>query len=210
MKRPKARRRKQLRGLREGEILFIYPHIYRKLKRGPQVMLPKDIGIILAYTCISKESVCIDAGTGSGWLTIALARIAKQVYSYDTREEFIEIGKKNAEALGLSNILFRHADITKKIYEKEVDIATLDMPNPEKALRNVKKALKEGGYVVSFLPHAEQVNKYVKKLNKLGFSDVYTVEVIVRDYLVREEGTRPTNKGLWHTGYLTFARKLSS
>ncbi|MGC8662213.1 MAG: tRNA (adenine-N1)-methyltransferase [Candidatus Micrarchaeia archaeon] len=188
--------------------LFIYPHIYRKLRRGPQVMLPKDIGIILAYTSISKESVCVDAGTGSGWLSITLARIAKEVYSYDIRQEFIEIAEKNAQALGLSNITFRNTDITKKIYEKEVDIVTLDMPNPEKALKNVKKALKEGGYVVSFLPHMEQVNLYAQKLEKNEFKEIYTVEVIVRDYLVRKEGTRPTNTGLWHTGYLTFARKL--
>jgi len=189
--------------------MFIYPHIYRKLKRGPQVILPKDIGIVLAYTCIDKESICIDAGTGSGWLTIALARIAKHVYSYDIREDFIKIGEKNAELLGLNNITFRNADITKKIYEKEVDIVTLDMPNPEKALRNVKKALKPGGYVASFLPHTEQVSKYVKKLNMLKFSDIHVVEVILRDYLVRAEGMRPTNKGIWHTGYLTFARKPS-
>ncbi|MGC9099067.1 MAG: tRNA (adenine-N1)-methyltransferase [Candidatus Micrarchaeia archaeon] len=192
----------------EVHSMFIYPHIYRKLKRGPQVMLPKDIGIILAYTAISKESVCVDAGTGSGWLTVALARIAKEVYSYDTRKEFIEIGEKNAQALGLNNIVFRNEDITKKIHEKNVDLITLDMPGPEKALRNVKKALKEGGYVASFLPHTEQVSKYVKKLENLGFKEIYTVEVIVRDYLVRKEGTRPTNKGLWHTGYITFARKL--
>ena len=189
--------------------MFIYPHIYRKLKRGPQVMLPKDIGILLAYTCVDKESICIDAGTGSGWLTIALARIAKHVYSYDIREDFIKIGEKNAEMLGLKNITFRNTDITKKIYEKDIDIVTLDMPNPEKALRNVKKALKPGGYVVSFLPHTEQVSKYVKKLNMLKFSEIHVVEVILRDYLVREEGMRPTNKGIWHTGYLTFARKPS-
>jgi tRNA (adenine57-N1/adenine58-N1)-methyltransferase len=171
-------------------------------------MLPKDIGAIIAYTCVGKDSVCVDAGTGSGWLTISLARIAKEVYSYDVREDFIEIGKKNAEILGLNNIVFRKEDITKKIHEKEIDLVTLDMPNPEKALKNVKKALKIGGYVACFLPHAEQVNKYVKRLNKLEFKEIYTIEVIIRDYLVREEGTRPTNKGLWHTGYLTFARKL--
>ncbi|MGC8776553.1 MAG: tRNA (adenine-N1)-methyltransferase [Candidatus Micrarchaeia archaeon] len=190
--------------------MFIYPHIYRKLKRGPQVILPKDIGAILAYTCISRESICVDAGTGSGWLAVALARVAKHVYSYDVRREFINIGQKNAEMLGLENVTFRNEDITKKIYEKDVDVVTLDLPSPEKALKNVKKALKPGGYVACFLPHVEQVSKYVKKLNALGFSDIYTIEVIVRDYLVREEGTRPTNKGLWHTGYLTFARKLPS
>ena len=48
--------------------MFIYPRIYRKMKRGPQVILPKDIGIIIVYSGIDKNSVCVDAGTGSGWM----------------------------------------------------------------------------------------------------------------------------------------------
>ncbi|MGC9157106.1 MAG: tRNA (adenine-N1)-methyltransferase [Candidatus Micrarchaeia archaeon] len=186
--------------------MFIYPKVFRKLRRGPQVILPKDIGIIIAYSDIDKNSACVDAGTGSGWLAVALARICKQVTSYDVRDDFLEIAKKNKEMLGLDNLVLKKGDVFKKIEEKEVDLVTLDMPNPEKALKNVKKALKKGGTVVSYLPNVEQVKKYVEKLQKLGFTDIYTVEVIVRDMLVRKEGTRPTNKGLWHTGYITFAR----
>jgi len=187
--------------------MFIYPSIYRKMKRGPQVILPKDIGIIIAYTCASRESICIDAGTGSGWLTVALARICKHVYSYDTRPEFTSIAEQNAKMLGLENITFRNLDVFKKIIDKDADIFTLDLPNAEKALRNVKKALKQGGYVAAYMPHTEQVSRFVKKLNALKFFDVHVVEAIVRDFLVREEGTRPTTKGIWHTGYIVFARK---
>ncbi len=185
--------------------MFIYPKVFRRLKRGPQVILPKDIGIIIAYSDIDKNSVCVDAGTGSGWLAASLARICKQVTSYDIRDDFLEIAKKNKEMLGLDNLVLKKGDVFKKIEEKNVDLVTLDMPNPEKALKNVKKALKKGGTVVSYLPNVEQVKKYVERLQKLGFTDIYTVEVIVRDLLVRKEGTRPTNKGLWHTGYITFA-----
>ncbi|MCL5100348.1 MAG: methyltransferase domain-containing protein [Candidatus Marsarchaeota archaeon] len=185
--------------------MFIYPSFYRKLKRGPQVILPKDIGLILAYSYIDKESVCVDAGTGSGWLTLSLARLCKHVYSYDIRNDFIEIAKKNMLMHNVSNVTFKEMDVTKKIEEKNVDLVTLDLPNSEKALKNAKKALKEGGRVVGYTPNTEQAKKFVLKLNSLGFNDVYTVENIVRDMLVREEGTRPSTKGIWHTAYLTFA-----
>lgn len=188
--------------------MFIYPKLYRKLKRGPQVILPKDIGIIISYTGVNKESVCVDAGTGSGWLAVSLARIAKKVTSYDLREDFIAIAQKNKEILGLDNVTFKKGDITKKISEKNVDIVTLDLPGSDKALSNAKKMLKSEGIVVGYLPNVEQVRTYVLKLEKLKFGDVHTVEVIVRDMLVRKEGTRPTNTGLWHTAYLVFARKV--
>lgn len=187
--------------------MFIYPKMYRKLKRGPQVMLPKDIGIIIAYSGISKESACMDAGTGSGWLAVSLARICGKVYSYDIRKEFIAIAERNASMLGLANIEFRNEDVFKKIYEKNLDLVVLDLPSSEKALANAKKALAEGGTVVGYLPHMEQVQRFASKLEKLKFSDVHTVEVIVRDMLVRKEGMRPSTKGLWHTAYLVFARK---
>ncbi len=187
--------------------MFIYPKIYRKLKRGPQVILPKDIGIIISYSGIDKNSICIDAGTGSGWLALSLARICKHVYSYDVREDFISIAERNRAFLGLDNVTLKNKDVSKKVDETGADLFTLDLPDSEKALRNAKKALKDGGCVVGYLPHMEQVKKFSTTLSKLGFADIYTVEVIVRDMLVREEGIRPTTKGIWHTAYLTFARK---
>ncbi|MDE1761803.1 MAG: methyltransferase domain-containing protein [Candidatus Micrarchaeota archaeon] len=187
--------------------MLVYPKMYGKLKRGPQVILPKDIGIIIAYTGVNKESVCVDAGTGSGWLAIALASVSKKVYSYDLREDFIELAKRNMEILGIGNLVVKKGDVTKRIAEKNVDVVTLDLPNSDKALANAKKSLKADGTVVGYLPNAEQVQKFVSTLNKLKFTDIHTVEVIVRDILVRKEGMRPTNTGLWHTAYLVFARK---
>lgn len=187
--------------------MFIYPRTFRKLRRGPQVILPKDIGMIIAYSDVSKDSVCVDAGTGSGWLALALARLCKEVYSYDVRPDFIEIAERNRQFLNLNNITFKNKDVFKSIEEKDVDLVTLDLPSPEKALRNVKKALKPGGTVACYLPNTEQVKRYVEKLEKLGFIDIHTIETIVRDMLVRKEGTRPSTKGIWHTGYLTFSHK---
>ncbi|MDE1828081.1 MAG: methyltransferase domain-containing protein [Candidatus Micrarchaeota archaeon] len=189
--------------------MFIYPKMYRKLKRGPQVILPKDIGMIIAYAGVNKDSICIDAGTGSGWLAVSLAKIAKKVYSYDLREDFIAIAERNKAMLGLDNLVIKKADVTKKIPAKNADVLVLDLPGSEKALVNAKKALKVDGMVVGYLPNMEQVKSFVKKLNTLKFVEVHTIEVVVREMLVRKEGMRPTNTGLWHTAYLVFARKNS-
>lgn len=187
--------------------MFIYPKIYRKMKRGPQVILPKDIGIIIAYSGIDRNSVCVDAGTGSGWLAVSLARLTKHVYSYDLRADFIAIGEKNKLLLGLDNLDFINSDVTKGIAQKDVDLVVLDMPGSDKALSSARKALKPGGVVVGYLPHTEQMQKFAQRLEKLKFYDLHAVEVIVRDMLVRKEGTRPSTTGIWHTAYLLFARK---
>lgn len=186
---------------------MMVPPSYKKLKRGPQVILPKDIGIMIAYTGIGKKSTCVDAGTGSGWLAVSLGRVAGRVVSYDVREDFLKIAQKNAEIEGLDNMEFKNGDATKKIDEVDVDLVTLDMADSDKAIRNAWKALKKGGHIAGYLPHMEQVKKFVLGLNKLHFSNVYTMEVIARDMLVREEGMRPSTKGVWHTGYLVFGQK---
>jgi tRNA (adenine57-N1/adenine58-N1)-methyltransferase len=187
--------------------MFIYPRMYRKMKRGPQVILPKDIGIIIAYSGIDKNSVCVDAGTGSGWMAVSLARLCRRVYSYDIRPDFIGIGEKNRVLLGLDNLEFVNGDVTKGIAQRDVDLVALDMPGSEKALGSAKKALKPGGVVVGYLPHTEQMKKFAERLERLKFCDMHAVEVIVRDMMVRKEGTRPSTKGVWHTAYLVFARK---
>ncbi|MGC8648674.1 MAG: tRNA (adenine-N1)-methyltransferase [Candidatus Micrarchaeia archaeon] len=186
--------------------MFIPTH-YRRLKRGPQVILPKDIGAIIAYTNVNKNSICVDAGTGSGWLAVSLAKIAKQVISYDIREEFTKIAEKNKQIENLNNLTLKKGDVTKKISERDVDLVVLDMPNSDKAIRNAYKALKIGGFIAGYLPHTEQLNKFVKRMEKVGFKNIYSIELIERDMLVREQGTRPSTKGVWHTAYLSFGEK---
>lgn len=182
------------------------PEHYRRLKRGPQVMLPKDIGLVIAYSGVNRNSVCVDAGTGSGWLAITLARICKEVTSYETREEFIRIAEGNARREGLDNLRIVNMDIRKGIREKDVDLVTLDMPESDKVVGKAHKALRHGGYIFGYLPHMEQVKSFVKELRKYSFSEIVVLEAILRDMLVREEGMRPSTKGVWHTGYLVFAQ----
>ncbi len=183
------------------------PRQYKRLKRGPQVILPKDIGMIIAYTGIGKNSVCIDAGTGSGWLAVALARVSKRVISYEVREEFIKIAKRNIVIENLDNIEIKQADVSLGIDEVDADLVTLDMPNSEKVVEHAFKALRGGGYVCGYLPHIEQLRLFSEEMGRAGFCELDAYEVIARDIQVKSNGTRPSTKGVWHTGYLAFGRK---
>jgi tRNA (adenine57-N1/adenine58-N1)-methyltransferase len=185
-----------------------FPELLRKCKRGPQVILPKDIGIILAYSGVGKNSTVVDAGAGSGWLAIALANAAKKVVSYEWREEFAELAEKNAKRAGVSESLeIRRANVLEGISEREVGLVTFDFADSDKAVPHAHAALRKGGMIFGYLPHIEQARKFFEACEAAGFGKPQMVECIVRDYLVRAAGVRPENTGLTHTAYLVFAEK---
>ena len=214
-------KKEELRKAKEGSILrsntnkefFIFnPYfidLYRKIKRDAQIIPLKDIGLIIAETGINKKSRVLDAGSGSGALACFLASIAKEVVTYEIREDFIEIVKKNIEFLGLKNIKIKKKDIYEEIEEKNMNVVTLDVPEPWKALENCSKALKFGGFLVSYSPSVPQVIDFVNAVRKHeGFVYLKTSEMIEREWEVEERRVRPKSKGLGHSGFLSFVRKI--
>lgn len=182
----------------------------KKIKRLPQIIMPKDIALIISYTGIEPGSLVVDAGTGSGFLAMFLANYIKpgKVVTYENNKRFIKITKNNIRISGLSKFIrLKQKDILKGIDEKNVDLITLDMKNAEKVINHAWKSLKTGGYLVVYSPHVEQVISVWKEIKKKGFSYIKTVENIVREWQV-EKITRPKTIGLMHTGFLTFARKV--
>ncbi|MEM4589982.1 MAG: rRNA adenine N-6-methyltransferase family protein [Candidatus Micrarchaeia archaeon] len=195
---------------RKKEYDFRFPPQLQKLKRGPQIILPKDLGAIVAFTGMNKESIVVDAGTGSGFATVFFASIAKKVYSYENKKEFYEFSEKNIKRSGLTNIVHKFGSVFEEIskIEEEINVINLDLPNPENIFNSNFK-LSEDGYIVAYLPHTEQVSKFVSTATKNNFT-TFTIEVIVREIISREKGTRPQNTGIMHTAYLTFCRKQNS
>ncbi|MBN2053149.1 methyltransferase domain-containing protein [Candidatus Woesearchaeota archaeon] len=183
---------------------------YKRIKRMAQIITLKDIGAIIAHTGINKESVVLDAGAGSGALACFLAMIAKKVISYEKDKRSLEIARSNVEDLGLKNIIINEGDIYdyKKIKEKYADVFTLDVPEPEKAIKTALKVLKTGGFLTVYLPNINQVQDFVKALPE-EFLLEKTIEVIEREWTIDEKRARPATKDHGHTGFLTFARKLS-
>jgi len=181
---------------------------YRKIKRAPQIIPLKDLGTIITETGISKNSLVVDAGSGSGALTLFLANIAKRVVSYEIRKDFAAVASENVKFLKLKNVEIKNKDVYKGIDEKNVDVITLDLPEPWKALEAANKALKVGGFIVSYSPTTPQVSDFVEAVSKKGFLHVKTVEIIQRQWEFNERVVRPKSQPIGHSGFLTFVRKI--
>ncbi|MBI2667991.1 methyltransferase domain-containing protein [Candidatus Woesearchaeota archaeon] len=178
-----------------------------KIKRDPQAMMEKDISIILNYTSIDKDSIVLEAGTGSGKLTAFLAKIVKKVYSYEINKDNINLAKKNLEFLDIDNVEIKNKDIYDEIDEKDLDLIVLDLPTPWKAVKNCYDSLKQGAFLVSYLPTIPQVMEFMDEVKKYDFLIIKTVELIEREWIVEGQRTRPKSS-LQHTAFLTFVRRL--
>jgi tRNA (adenine57-N1/adenine58-N1)-methyltransferase len=182
----------------------------KKVKRMPQIIMTKDASLILAYTGTMPGSLTVDAGSGTGYLSIFLANYLKpgKVVTYEKDKKFAKVAKENFKASGLDKFIkLKQKNILKGIEEKNVDLITLDMKNSERVVRHAYAALKYGGWLVVYSPYIEQVKAVVKEIKKKGFSEVKTVENIVRFWDVGEH-TLPQRSGIMHTGFMTFARKV--
>jgi len=180
---------------------------FSKIKRGPQIISRKDIGAIIAFTGINKNTFVVDAGGGSGALCCFLAGIAKKVVTYDNDDRSIEKIKENKERLGVT-LTIKKGDIYEKLPEKNVDVVTLDLPDPTAALDNVNKALKPGGFCISYSPHITQASDLVDSALEKGFLHIKTIELIERNWAVGGRKARPNFDALGHTGFLSLLRKV--
>ena len=182
------------------------------LKRRAQIILPKDAAHIIMNCSVESGNTVLEAGIGSGSLTVALATAVApggMVISYDTREDFIEHAMKNLKTAGLDKYVTTQVnDVTKGIDEKDLDAVILDIPNPWEAVNHAWNSLKQGGYFCTYSPLISQVEQTVKKVRKNNFIEIKTFENIQREMVVSDYGTRPSFDMLGHTGYLTFARKV--
>ncbi len=181
-------------------------------KRNTQIMYPKDIGFILVTLDIGPGKHILEAGTGSGSFTTALAYAVGpqgQVTSYESRPEFQYLAHKNLDRLGLADrVDFKLRNIAQGFDEKNVDAVFLDLPNPQDYLLQAKDALKPGGYLGSILPTTNQVSLLLIALRRANFAFIEVCEVILRYYKAVADRFRPTDRMVAHTGYLIFARAV--
>jgi len=182
-----------------------------KSQRKTQITYPKDIALIVMFSGIGPGSQVVEAGTGTGALTSALAYYVKpngHVYSYEIRPEFIETAQKNLQRANLLDyVKLKSKDITMGIDEAKVDAVILDMATPWLVISHAYTALEGSGTLVSFSPTIDQVVKTVEALEENGFVDIETIECIMRRMQIERGKTRPETLMTGHTGYVTFARK---
>lgn len=183
--------------------------LYRKIKRNAQIIPLKDIGLIVAETGIDNNSKVVDAGAGSGALCCFLANIAKEVTTYEIREDFIKIVEHNIDFLNLKNIKIKNKNIYDGIDETNVDLIVLDLPEPWKAIDAAKKALKIGGFLVSYSPSIPQSADFVNEINKdENFVHIKTSEIIEREWEIDGRKIRPRSQAIGHSGFISFVRRI--
>jgi tRNA (adenine57-N1/adenine58-N1)-methyltransferase len=186
--------------------------ILTDLKRSTQIMYPKDIGFILTTLSIGPGQTVMEAGTGSGSMTVALAfSVGPQgrVISYERRPEFQELARKNLTRLGLeSRVDLKLGDIAAGFSETNVDAFFLDVPNPWDYTVQVRAALKPGGFFCNLVPTFNQVETLLHALRRSDFAFIEVCEIMLRYYKPEPTRLRPTDRMVAHTGYLTFARRI--
>jgi tRNA (adenine57-N1/adenine58-N1)-methyltransferase len=182
-----------------------------KSVRKTQITYPKDIALIVMFSGIGPGSLVVEAGTGTGALTTALAYYVKpdgRIYSYEIREEFLKTAEKNLKRAGLIDFVeLKNKDVTAGIDESDIDSVILDLATPWLVIPHAYTTLKPCGTIVSFSPTIDQVVKTVEALQENGFVDLETVECLMRGMQTERGKTRPQTLMTAHTGYITFARK---
>jgi len=185
-------------------------------RRQTQPIYPKDLGAILVSADIHPGARVLEAGTGTGALTMAALRAVGptgSVVSYEAREEFLEAATRAiVETMGEipSNLVLKLGDVYAGVEEREMDRVLLDLSEPWQAAAVVKEALRPGGIVFAHCPNVSQVQRFFDCLRELrGFGMLEAFELLQRGWTVRGRSMRPSHRMVAHTGFLCFARRLA-
>ena len=187
--------------------------LIRSIKRTTQIMYPKDVSYVLSRLNLFSGRRVIEAGTGSGGLTLALARQVMpggRVYSYEANPDAQRLAAANLERLGLLPYVdLKLRDIEEGFDETDVDALFLDVRHPWKYLSPAAAALKPGGFFGAIVPTANQVSDLLSALQSHGeYAFTEVEELILRPYKAVPARLRPMDRIVAHTGYLTFARHI--
>ena len=184
-----------------------------KMPRGAQVIYPKDIGPILVLADIFPGARLLEAGVGSGALSMALLRAVGtegSVVGYEIREDFAARAAKNVESFLGPNQPYRVEirDVYEGIEETGLDRIVLDLPEPWRVVKHATVALRPGGILVSYVPTIGQVARLREELEDSPFGLAESLEVLQRTWHVEGQSVRPDHRMVAHTGFLTAARLL--
>lgn len=183
-----------------------------KMPRGAQVIYPKDLGPILMLADIFPGARVLEAGVGSGALSMTLLRAGADIVGYELREDFANRARANVVSYLGEGVLDRYRVAIRDVYdgidEQGLDRLVLDLPEPWRVVKHAETALRPGGILLSYLPTIGQVAQLREAIDHSGLGMAETVEVLQRSWHIEGPSVRPDHRMVGHTGFLTVARLL--
>jgi len=181
-----------------------------KMPRGAQVIYPKDLAAILMEADIAPGVRVLEAGVGSGALSMALLRAGASVVGYELREDFANRAHNNVVAMVGDGADYRVElrDVYEGIEERGLDRIVLDLPEPWRVVSHAEAALRSGGLICAYLPTINQTAQFRHALEESVFGMPSTLEVLHRTWHIEDRSVRPDHRMVGHTGFLTTARLL--
>lgn len=188
------------------------------IKRQTQIMYPKDMGLICFKLGVGNGRTILEAGSGSGGFTLALSWFSGQdghVHSFEAREEFHKLAKRNLEWAGVGkNVTLHLRDIANGfgvedkdcLNGKKGDALFLDVRTPWEYLAEARKALVPGAPIAFLLPTVDQVSQLITALEIGPFEETEVCEVLLRPWKVVPGRLRPADRMGAHTAFLVFTR----
>lgn len=190
------------------------------MPRGAAIVYPKDAAQILSLADIFPGARVVEAGVGSGALSLHLLRAIGregELLSFERREEFAEIARANAAAFSGSlpeNWSVTVGDLQEVLpmtcAPATVDRVVLDMLAPWECVGVAAEALKPGGVMICYVATVTQLSRVAEELRRHGgFTHPQANETMVRGWHVEGLAVRPDHRMVAHTGFLITARRLA-
>lgn len=185
--------------------------LIKGVKRQTQIIYPKDIAYICMRLGVGPGRSIIEAGSGSGGLTLALSWFSGatgHVHTHEAREEFHKLAKRNLAWAGVGeNVTFYHQDIANGFCTSNADALFLDVRTPWEYLDHAVAAVRPGAMMGFLLPTVDQVGKLLLGLEKGPFAEIEVCELLLRTWKPIADRLRPSDRMIAHTGFLVFCRQ---
>ncbi|BDV30519.1 tRNA (adenine-N1)-methyltransferase [Microbacterium terricola] len=190
------------------------------MPRGAAIVYPKDAAHIVSQADIFPGAVVVEAGVGSGALSLWLLRATGQagrLVSFERRADFADVARANVETYlgGVPEnwevvVGDLAADLPTTVAPASVDRVVLDMLAPWECIDVVADALTPGGVVLCYVATATQLSRVAEYIRATGlFTDPEASETMVRGWHVEGLAVRPDHRMVAHTGFLIWTRRLA-